>query len=67
MKSNNIKGPMSDEAIMEIFRQIEGLIPEAPMERKIALVGKVYDEHKDDPDIDPAYVRRYLHAKMGVS
>lgn len=56
----NKADPMSKETLMEMLSQVHSLHPDAPMKKIIAVVCKIYDELKDDPDIDPSYVRAFF-------
>lgn len=54
---------MTKDAVVEILRQIRELYPDASEKTRELLVGKVYDELKDEPGIDPGYVRGFLRSK----
>lgn len=50
----------SKETLEEILWQVYYMYPEAPFERIVAVVLKVYEELKGERDIDPVYVRGFF-------
>lgn len=53
----------SEEVIMEIMRQVYQKYPDAPEERIILYVGKIYGEFMGDLNADPDLVRAYFRFK----
>lgn len=56
----NMSKPLSSDTITEILIQVHQIYPDEPYERKVLVVGKIYDRLKDELDVDPGYVRAFF-------
>lgn len=59
----DMTNPPSLRSAMEIYRQIDLLVPNKSTDEKIDCVYIVYDDLKDKLDIDPSYIRGFFQSK----